>query len=161
MFSRNSSSWTPNCGATPNFLNPDRRCGGVNVRRNHAVPADTTPCTLRSACIAHGARRMGDIGHDAVRAIAKALALALDHFPNLGRCGTRPRGGASCSKAAPHTIAIRLTAGLLTPTNACFAVAPGLQEVARLGVSLGAMSCYGPTGAPTLFAPKELRSANK
>jgi hypothetical protein len=41
------------------------------------------------------------------------------------------------SKAAPHTIAIRLTAGLLTPTNACFAVAPGLQEVARLGVSLG------------------------
>jgi hypothetical protein len=40
-------------------------------------------------------------------------------------------------KAEPHTVAIQLTAGWITPTHACFAEAPGLQEVARLGVSIG------------------------
>jgi hypothetical protein len=47
------------------------------------------------------------------------------------------RSPAHHRKAASHTVAIQLTAGWITPTNACFAVAPGLQEVARLGVSIG------------------------
>jgi hypothetical protein len=47
------------------------------------------------------------------------------------------RSPAHNRKAASHTVAIQLTAGWITPTNACFTVAPGLQEVARLGVSIG------------------------
>ena len=42
-------------------------------------------------------------------------------------------------KAAAHTIAIQIAAGvgLHGPTNACFAVQPALQDIARLDLSLG------------------------
>ena len=68
----------------------------------------------------------------------EATASARVHFESAGSIDWC-RSANDPTKIAAHSIAMQVAAGggLHEPTNACFAVQPALQDVARLGLSLG------------------------
>ena len=89
----------------------------------------------------------------------EATASARVHFESAGSIDWC-RSANDPTKTAAHTVAIQVAAGggLHEPTNACFAVQPALQDVARLGLSPG---CNAEFDAKLPLCSRHIEGANR